>query len=295
MPKMRSKSETTGIVLFILPALILFGLFFLYPVVSVILVSFTKWDGISAPVFTGLRNYRLLFEDPVFIRSVKNNGIWAFLAAFVQVPLAAIAALILATKPRGWKVFRVIYFLPQIISGVAIAMLWSSIYNSEYGVLNKILQLIGKGDLARNWLVNLHTAFPAILIYWLLYMGYHMVIILADIINIPASYYEAASIDGASTIQSAWYITIPSITPVSLCTCMTLAVVYGLRQFEQVFVLTGGGPANRTSVLVIYLYQQMKNNAYGLSAAAGMVLIGIGAAAILIIRRLLMAGTLETA
>jgi raffinose/stachyose/melibiose transport system permease protein len=292
---MRSKNETTGIVLFILPALILFGLFFLYPVVSVILVSFTKWDGISAPVFTGLRNYRLLFEDPVFIRSVKNNGIWALSAAFVQVPLAATAALILATKPRGWKVFRVIYFLPQIISGVAIAMLWSSIYNSEYGVLNKILQLIGKGNLARNWLGNLYTAFPAILIYWLLYIGYHMVIILADIINIPVSCYEAANIDGASAIQSAWYITLPAITPVSLCTCMTLAAVYGLRQFEQVFVLTGGGPANRTSVLVVYLYQQMKNNAYGLSSAAGVTLICIGAGAILIIRKLLKAGTQETA
>jgi raffinose/stachyose/melibiose transport system permease protein len=284
---MKPKSEKTGIFLFMLPALILFGLFFLYPVISVIFVSFTKWDGISAPIFTGLRNYRLLFEDPVFIRSIKNNGIWAFSAAFVQVPLAAAAALILATKPRGWKTLRVIYFLPQIISGIAIATLWASIYNSEYGILNKILQLIGKGDLARNWLGNLHTAFPAILIYWILYMGYHMVIILADIINIPVSYYEAASIDGATAVQSAWYITIPSITPVSLCTCMTLAAVYGLRQFEQVFVLTGGGPANRTSVLVIYLYQQMKNNAYGLSSATGVVLISIGVAVILVIRKLL--------
>jgi raffinose/stachyose/melibiose transport system permease protein len=287
MVKPKPKDEKTGILLFMLPALMLFGLFFLYPLVSVVLMSFTKWNGISAPVFVGLNNYRLLFEDPVFIRSVENNGIWALSAAFVQVPLAALAALILATRPRGWKVFRVIYFLPQVISGIAIAMLWSSIYNSEYGILNKFLQLIGKGSWTRNWLGNLHTAFPAILTYWVLYMGYHMVIILADIISIPDSYYEAASIDGATAVQSAWYITIPVITPVSLCTCITLAAAYGLRQFEQVFVLTGGGPANRTSVLVIYLYQQMKNNAYGLSSAAGVVLIIIGAIGILIIRKLL--------
>jgi raffinose/stachyose/melibiose transport system permease protein len=291
---MKRESEKAGIVLFMLPALILFGVFFLYPVVSVLLLSFTKWNGISAPVFTGVNNYCLLFQDPVFIRSVKNNGIWALAASCVQVPLAAIAALILATKPRGWKIFRVIYFLPQVISGVAIAMLWSSIYNSEYGILNKILQLIGKGSLARNWLGNLHTAFPSILIYWILYMGYHMVIILADIISIPSSYYEAASIDGATAIQSAWYITIPSITPVSVCTCMTLAMANGLRQFEQAFILTGGGPANRTSVLVIYLYQQMKNSAYGLSSATGVVLIGIGSVMILIIRKLLTANTRET-
>jgi raffinose/stachyose/melibiose transport system permease protein len=288
---MKSKSEKIGIILFMLPALVLFGVFFIYPVISVILASFTKWNGISAPVFTGLRNYRLLFEDPVFIRSLKNSGIWALAAACVQVPLAAIAALILATKPRGWKSFRVIYFLPHVISGVAIAMLWSSIYNSEYGLLNKILQMLGKGSLARNWLGNLNTALPSILIYWLLYMGYYMVIILADINSIPSSYYEAASIDGATAIQSAWYITIPSITPVSLCTCMTLAMVYGLRQFEQTFVLTSGGPANRTSVLVIYLYQQMKNNAYGLSSAAGVVLIVIGSVMILILRKLVAAAT----
>jgi raffinose/stachyose/melibiose transport system permease protein len=291
---MKSKSEKIGIILFMLPALVLFGLFFIYPVISVILASFTKWNGISAPVFTGLRNYRLLFEDPVFIRSLKNSGIWALAAACIQVPLAAIAALILAAKPRGWKSFRVIYFLPHVISGVAIAMLWSSIYNSEYGLLNKILQMFGKGSLARNWLGNLNTAFPSILIYWLLYMGYYMVIILADINSIPSSYYEAASIDGATAIQSAWYITIPSITPISLCTCMTLAMVYGLRQFEQVFVLTGGGPANRTSVLVIYLYQQMKNNAYGLSSAAGVVLIVIGSVMILILRKLIAVITRET-
>ena len=294
MLKTKSRSEKIGIFLFVLPALILFGLFFLYPVASVILMSFTKWNGISAPVFAGLNNYRLLFEDPIFIRSVKNNCIWVLSAVFIQVPLAALMALILATRPRGWKIFRAVYFLPQVISGIAIAMLWSSIYNSEYGILNKLLQLICKGDLARNWLGNLRTAFPAILIYWILYMGYHMVIILADIITIPDSYYEAASIDGATAIQGAWYITVPIITPVSLCTCITLAAVYGLRQFEQVFVLTGGGPANRTSVLVIYLYQQMKNNAYGLSSATGVVLIGIGAIMILIIRKLLMANMRET-
>lgn len=276
-----------------LPALVLFGVFFVYPVISVVFTSFTKWNGISAPVFTGFNNYRLLFNDPVFIRSIKNNCIWALSAALVQIPLALVAALILSAKPRGWKTFRVIYFLPHVISGAAIAVLWALIYNNEYGILNKILQAAGIGNLARNWLGNLDTAFPAALIYPLLYIGYYMVIMLADIVSIPEIYYEAAGIDGASPIQQAWHITLPLISSVSLRTCMTLAIVYGFRQFEQVFILTGGGPANRTSLLVIYLYQQMKNTAYGLSSAAGVVLICIGSIVILIVRKLFPASGTE--
>jgi raffinose/stachyose/melibiose transport system permease protein len=263
------------------------GVFFLYPVVSIFLTSFTKWNGMSAPKLSGFNNYRLLFSDPVFLRSIQNNVVWALAAGFIQVPLAVLAALILSAKPRGWKTFRVVYFLPQVISGIAIAMLWSSIYNSEYGILNKILQALGAGNLSRNWLGDLKTAFPSVLIYWLLYIGYYVVIVLANIIDIPKSYYEAAGIDGASAIKSAWYITLPLILPSSVCTCITLAMIYGLRQFEQVFILTGGGPANRTSVLVIYLYQQMKNNAYGLSSSAGVVLIVIGALVITLTRKLL--------
>lgn len=284
---MIAKSEKTGIILFMIPGMAIFSLFFLYPVVSVLLTSFTKWNGMSAPKVTGFNNYRLLFSDPVFLRSVKNNIIWALGAGFIQVPLAAITAIILSTKPRGWEKLRIVYFLPQVISGVAIAMLWSSIYNSEYGMLNKFLQILGISDVHRNWLGDLKTAFPAVFIYWLLYIGYYMVILLAEIISIPRSYYEAANIDGASIFQVTWYITLPQIIPSSLCTCVTLAMIYGLRQFEQVFILTGGGPANRTSVLVIYLYQQMKNNAYGLSSATGVVLIAIGAVVITLTRKLL--------
>jgi raffinose/stachyose/melibiose transport system permease protein len=287
---MLRKNERIGIIIFSSPALILFGIFFLFPVFSVFVTGFTKWNGMSKPLWAGFNNYKLLFSDPVFTGSVKNNILWAFSAAFIQVPLAAVAAIILAAKPRFWKLLRTVYFLPQVISGIALAMLWSSIYNSEYGLLNKVLEGLGLGRFSRNWLGDLNTAFPAVLIYWLLYIGYYMVIILADIKTIPASYYEAAGIDGASGLSCALHVTLPLIFPSSLCTCVTLALVYGLRQFEQVFILTGGGPANRTSVLVIYLYQQMKNNAYGLSSAAGVALIAIGIAVITLTRKLFAAG-----
>jgi raffinose/stachyose/melibiose transport system permease protein len=192
-------------------------------------------------------------------------------------------ALILSRKPRGWKFFRTVYFLPQVISGIALAMLWSAVYNSEYGLLNGLLRSIGLGSLAKNWLGTLETAFPCMLIYWVFYVGYYMVIMMADITNVDESYYEAAKIDGAGTLAQHRYVTIPLIKG-SISTCVTLAMIFGLRTFEQVYLLTNGGPANRTSVLVLYLYNQMKTNNYGGANASSVMLILTGACVILMIR-----------
>lgn len=281
----KTRKDVIGMILFMAPAIILFIAFFIYPVGFVAVTSFTKWDGMTAPQFVGIQNYSAIFHDSTFLTSIKNNIIWAFAGGFIQVPLAVIIALLLSRKPRGWKIFRTIYFFPNIISGVALAMMWAAIYNSEYGVLNGLLKLLGLENLERNWLGDLHATFPAIIIYWLFYIGYYMVIILAEISSVPESYYEAASIDGASRIKQDLHITLPLIKG-SIATCMTLAMVYGLRQFEQVFMLTNGGPANKTSVMVLYLYKQLQNYNYGLANASGVVLIIIGAIVIVSIKKL---------
>lgn len=278
-----SKRDRINIGLFILPGVALFTLFFVLPVGYVVTTSFFKWNGITAPVFDGLNNYKEIFGDKVFWRSVRNNVVWAVAAGGIQVPLALIMALILSKKPRGWKLFRTVYFLPQVISGIAIAMMWSAVYNSEYGMLNGLLRAIGLGEYAKNWLGTLNTAFPSLLIYGLFYIGYYMVIMMADITNVDESYYEAAQIDGANGLKQHLYITIPLIKG-SIQTCVTLAMIFGLRTFEQVYLLTNGGPVNRTSVLVLYLYNQMKTNKYGGANASSVMLILTGACVILIIR-----------
>lgn len=278
-----SKRDRINIGIFILPGLALFILFFIIPVGYVAVTSLFEWNGITSPKFTGINNYRDIFSDKVFWRSVKNNVIWALVAGGVQVPLALLMALILSKKPRGWKFFRTVYFLPQVISGIALAMLWSAVYNSQFGLLNGLLRLIGLGDHAKNWLGSLETAFPCMLIYWVFYIGYYMVIMMADITNIDECYYEAAQIDGACGFKQHIYITIPLIKG-SIQTCITLAMIFGLRTFEQVYLLTNGGPANRTSVLVLYLYNQMKTNNYGGANASSVMLILTGACVILIIR-----------
>ena len=233
-----------------------------------------------------MKNFALLFKDKAFIRSIVNNVIWAFTAACIQVPLAMLMAIILSRKPRGWKFFRTVYFFPQVISGIALAMLWRGIYNADYGLLNGLLKAIGLGHLACDWLGGLKTAFPAVLIYWVFYVGYYMVIMMADITTIDQSYYEAATIDGASDFQQAIYITIPLIKKTSLLTCVTLASIMGLRQFEQVYMLTNGQPANTTSTMVLYLYKKMQDANYGLSSATAVILIVVGILFIICIRKL---------
>jgi len=274
-----------GVALFLLPALAMFAAFFLYPVIHVAILSLTTWDGMSDAVFSGFENYRRIFADKVFIRSIGNNLLWAAVAGFLQVPLAMLTALMLSQKMRGWKVLRTVYFLPQVISGVALATMWAAVYNASYGLLNGILKLVGLGHLATNWLGTVQTALPSILIYWVFYIGYYMVIMLADVQTIPEDYFEAAAIDGASRLRMSFAITVPLIRG-SLFTCMTLAMIYGLRQFEQVYMLTNGGPANRTSVMVLYLYKEMQNYSYGRSSAAAVVLILVGTLVILGLRLL---------
>ena len=280
------RSDKGPLLAFMLPAIVVMVVFFVIPVLYVVVVSFLKWNGISAPTFRALKNFMLLFKDRAFSRSVINNVIWALVAGFIQVPLAMVMAIILSRKPRGWKFFRTVYFFPQVISGIALATLWRAIYRADTGLLNGLLTAIGRGDLAKDWLGTVSSAFPAVLIYWVFYVGYYMVIMMVDITTIDTSYYEAATIDGASDFQQAIHITIPLIKKTSLLTCVTLASVMGLRQFDQVYMLTNGGPANTTSTIVLYMYKKMQDANYGMASASAVILIIVGVVFIVCIRKL---------
>ena len=279
-----TRSDRGPLAAFLSPALVIMLTFFVIPVIYVVVVSMLKWNGISAPTVVWFQNFEKLFHDKAFIRSVRNNIVWALVAGFIQVPLAMLMAIILSRKPRGWKFFRTVYFFPQVISGIALATLWRAIYSADTGLLNGLLRAIGLGHLARDWLGTVETAFPAVLIYWVFYVGYYMVIMMADITTIDTAYYEAATIDGASDFQQAIYITIPLIKKTSLLTCVTLASVLGLRQFEQVYMLTNGGPANTTNTMVLYMYKKMQDSNYGRASASAVILILVGVIFIVCIR-----------
>jgi raffinose/stachyose/melibiose transport system permease protein len=271
------------IFIFLLPVLILFSAFFIYPLAYVIATSFSKWNGFTAPQFIGLENYKYLFSDENFRLSLRNNIVWAGVLGFIQVPLACIMAMILSRRPKGWKFLRTVYFLPNVISQVALAMMWTAIYNAQNGVLNALLTFVGLGHLTNNWLGNMDTAFAAVIFQQVFYIGYFMIVILASRLSIPDSYYEAAELDGANILQQEFHITIPMLKPI-LITTITLALAYGMRHFESTFLMTGGGPAHSTSVMGIMLYTDMQALRYGEGNAIGATLVIFGGATIGLIR-----------
>lgn len=280
---MRVNKNWKQIFLFLLPVLVLFGAYFVYPLGFVFVTSFTKWNGIAAPVFQGFKNYIDLFGDETFRLSLGNNIIWALVLGFVQIPLAAGMAMILARKPRGWKSFRTVIFLPNVISQVALAMMWLAIYNAEFGILNSLLEVVGLESLTKNWLGNMNTAFPAVIIQQIFYIGYFMIVILASRMGIAESYYEAAEIDGAGVFHQELHITIPMLKPI-LITTITLALAYGMRHFESTYLMTNGGPAHTTSVMGILLFRNLGALKYGEANTIGAILIVFGGATIAIIR-----------
>jgi raffinose/stachyose/melibiose transport system permease protein len=279
----RSGRRWLWIVLFLAPALVLFTMYFVYPLGFVFVTSTLDWNGISKAEFVGFQNYLDNFSNRTFQYSIRNNFIWLGSLAIVQIALAALVAMILARQPRGWRFLRTVYFLPNVISQVAIAMMWAALYNAEYGAINQFLELLGLGDLTRNWLGEIGTALPSILIQQVFYIGYFMIIILASTMSIPESYYQAAQIDGANVLQQEIHITLPMLRPI-LVTSMTLAAAYGLRHFEATFLLTNGGPANRTSVLGIQLYKMTSALDYGHANAIGGTLVILGLIVIVLIR-----------
>lgn len=270
-------------VLFLLPVSILFFFFFIYPFLFTIYTSFTSWRGIGSMKFNGLANYTKLLGDPTFRKALGNNVIWALSQGFIQVPLACLVAMILVRKPHFWRSLRTIYYLPNVISTVALAMVWVAIYNVE-GPLNAILGALFGAE-KRNWLGNPDTALFAVIFQTVIYIGYFMIILLASAMNIPRSLYEAAEIDGASTFQQELNITVPMLRG-SLITTMTLAMAYGMRHFESTFLMTGGGPAYATTTMGIDLYLKMDALRYSEASTAGVFLILMGTVVITVLRKI---------
>ncbi|MDA8410453.1 MAG: sugar ABC transporter permease [Treponema sp.] len=269
------------IVVYLAPITILFLVFFLFPLVFNAYTSLMRWTGSGTMKWNNFANYVRLLTDDTFFLSIRNNLIWALSQGFVQISFAALVALILARNPRGWKFLRTVYFLPNVISTVAIASVWVALYNPEYGPINAIIKLFG--GTPRNWLGDTSTALFAIIAMTVIYIGYFMIIILASIMNIPKELYEAAQIDGASKVQQELLITIPMIRG-TLVTAVTLAMAYGMRHFDTTYLMTGGGPAYATNTIGIALYQKMDALRYGDASAAGMILIALGAVVVSLIR-----------
>jgi len=246
----RVLGDKKAIFIFIFPAFAVFSGMIIIPILFSGYYSLLEWNGIGSGRFIGLQNYIELFVNNAdgFGRSILNSVILALLSVFVQLPIALVIALILASGVKGEGFFRSVYFIPVIVSTTVIGQLWIKIYNPQYGLLNAFLKGIGLEVLTNEWLGNIKTALMAAFIplVWQ-YVGYHMLLMYAAIKSIPRDITEAAKIDGASPVKAALKITIPLIMPI-IEVCVVFAVIGSLKTFDLIYVLTGGGPMHATEV-----------------------------------------------
>ncbi|HHV13506.1 MAG TPA: sugar ABC transporter permease [Clostridiales bacterium] len=262
--------------IYLAPAIILTLVFYIFPLLYLCYVSLFQWDGLGPMKFVSTQNFQKVLADRVFQSAFKNTLIWILSALFLHIPLGIVLALMLSRKPKGWKLMRIMYFVPNVISTTAIAFLWYFIFHVDVGLINNVLKAVGLGNLAHPWLNSLDTALISSQIPFILYVGLTMVIFLTQLSTIPESLYEAAEVDGANGLKRDFYISLPLMKP-AIATNILLNTAFCLRNFEYPFLMTGGGPANKTTNLSLYIYRQMINaNKYGVSMAAGVITVIMG-------------------
>lgn len=262
-------------ILAVVPVLVFYFAFYLIPMGMTIITSFFDWSQIKMGGFAGFDNYEKLFHDSVFWTSVKNILIWIAIAVFIHIPMSLLVALLLSAKMKGWKVLRTLYFIPQIISSVAWAAIFMSVYNPSYGLLNGILEAVGLEKVGRNWLFDPKTAWPAVICTWLFFIGMYSMIMLAELISIPDEILEAARIDGANRFQIARFIKVP-LARLVIGTCMIMTVAGGIKCFDSLYIMTNGAPNYKTETLSLYLYQQYSYANFGYANTIGVFLLVLG-------------------
>ena len=264
--------KTLGCYAFILPGLTLFAVFSLYPFLKVFQLSVTNWDGISPSMqYIGLENFKdLLTDNPVFWSSMGNACWVTFLALTVQNLLALFLALLCDRDIRGGNVYRVIFYLPPVLSGIVVGLIWNWIYDGNYGLLNHFFHFIGLGDLSRPWLSDPKTALTAVsVIHMWKGFGWGFVILLAGLQSIPRELYEAAKVDGANTWTVFKNVTVPLMIPVFILVSI-LTILGTMQIFDIIISTTGGGPGYHTEVPITRIVQTMIGSSkFGYACAMG--------------------------
>jgi len=282
-PGLKSQTkETIAAYGFLTPNLIGFLVFTSIPVLASLILSFCRWDALSGPpVFIGVDNFIKLFQDPLFWK-YSGNTVYMMMSIPLSMAGSLILALALNQKLKGIVVFRTLYFLPTICSGVAIYMLWKLIYNPDFGVINTMIsgagQLVGLQLKGPYWLHDEAWAKPALIIMgiWQTVGGYNMVLYLAALQGVPRDFYDAAEVDGANSWHKFWAVTWPQISPTTFFIGI-MSVIGGFQAgFDPAYVMTGGGPNGSTTTLIYYLYNSAFSwNQMGYAAAIAWVLFVI--------------------
>ena len=273
---------------FLMPGLLFYLLSVFYPITESLRLSFIKWNGITPQQFVGLENYKRLFQDPVFYKALINNLIYLVVVVIIQLSIGLLVAVLLTYLKKRANLVKTLYYVPCIVTTVAIAQLFRSIYSTQpEGLLNQMLSAVGLGGVATSWLTNLNTVLGAVSIPegWR-FIGMYMVIFYAALVSLDESVYEAAKIDGATELQILFKIKIPMIKDILLLT-FTMCLTGALRGFDIPYLLTNGGPGNASELMSTYMYKQaFTNNQYGYGSALAVFIIIESVLIIFILRKI---------
>jgi len=262
------------IALFILPALIIFAVFIPIPLITSLVLSLFKWNLLSPPRFIGFNNFIRMFTlDAILQKSIVNTFVYLSLSVLMQIPLAYILAVLLTRGTWGEKTFRNIIYMPVVISGTAVSLVFYFIYHPETGIINNFIRLFGNKTFNYAWLFEPKTAMLAVCVAvaWQ-FIGYHMIIYIAGITGIAQEMVEAAKIDGANAAQVVIHIITPLMKPV-VYVSLVLITTSSLKAFDSIYVMTQGGPYHATEVIASHMYNRaFLNLDYGYGCAIGLML-----------------------
>jgi len=251
----------TAYIVFVVPALLLYLIFYLTPLLNSLRYSVTIWNGINDPVFNGLGNFAKAFSDDKFWVAFWNNIYFVLFSVFIQVPLIVWIAILVSGVKRGLGFYRLTVFLPSILSTASVAIIWKFIFAPQAGLINQLLRAVGLESWTRLWLGDKSWAmFSVLLTNGWQWTGFYIVLVLAALFTIPKEILEAAEIDGATGWKKARWVTIPLIRPVIMVTLL-LSVTGAMKALDIVLIMTKGGPFGSTELMATYMYKQ----AYSLS------------------------------
>ncbi len=249
------------------------GIFVAYPFGSIVYHAFTRWDGIAPAEWVGLHNFRVLWHDPVFLNSLKNNAIFA-LSVPIQLVLPLIVAFAIHRRIPGWRFFRAMVFLPAVYAAVVVGILTSTVLQLN-GPLNETLGAVGLKSAQHEWLGSAGTSIPIILmiVVWTNF-GYNVLLYLAGMSAVDPSLEEAARIDGAGWMRILFWVIVPNLRRVLEIVLVTNTITAFAFMFTYIYTITNGGPGTDTYVSEFYIYQQaFTNQNMGYAAAVGVALV----------------------
>lgn len=280
---MKKNVNLIWIYLFLLPTFVIFMAFYAIPIVTMVLTSFTRWDGYNAPVFNGLTNYLNLFSQSAFLISLKNLFFWSAIAAVFHVGYGVLVAFILYSKPFGWRFVRSVYMIPNVISAAALAMIYKFIFVDQYGLLNNLVRL-AIPDFYINWFYQSPYAFWAVTFTWLFYAVIVTLIVMTDLYAVPPTLYESAVIDGATQWDISLKINLP-LCRNAIGTGVILSVTSRISMYVNIALTTRGGPGQDTTNLTLLQVRGITDMHYGFANATSVIMLILGLLILLVINK----------